>query len=680
MRGRTRLVFVALVAGALAASGPAVQAKKPPKAPPGGSGVSPKKKGPALTTDLARIEPLPVAAGAPAPTVSLAGVGEYRGILEIRRAGGGVGAVNEVALDDYLKGISEVPSGWPAEVLRAQAIAARTYLLWTLGNGPAGEAAALGAQICATESCQVYGGVAKERAPHGEQWAAAVRDTSGVALLSGGAPILAKYSACNGGRSVSGGKPYLKAVDDPDDARCPLHRWGLSVSYDDIGRALAAPGTVKSVRATAGDVVVAWEGDGGGGSLTVPRTEFRAKVGASVPPPPDRSRTVPSILFTLRADDGARVATLDGRGFGHGIGMSQWGAYGKAQRGMKAAAILAAYYGGIQSAKVPAAKLPARVRVAVDSGKPQAAKPGAPPGAHAAASTSGKPGSGRPASGKPAGQPAPPGKPAKPGAKPGAAKPGVPPPAGAGEAVVSASGAFRILDSKGEVVVPVATGQWRITPAPKGVRLQPPRDQAGAPGLTVLGVEPAAPVPGQPLTVRFRSNLPALVSATAQPPGGPAAPVLTSHVVGTDERRLTLAAATQPGPYTLTLTADAGPGRTAELTVTPAVADPNAPPPPPAGGLLGPLPDVGLIDGGLAQTLIAAPPLTLASTVDRPAPAPRASRSGSRPSSSTLLASTAPGTSGSDTPGLLLAAATGLAVWRFRARPSNRRSFSAVSR
>ncbi len=382
MRARTRLVFIALVAGALASSGTSAQAKS-------GSSSAKKKptsstqvpKVPALATDVARIEPLPVAPGAPAPTVTLAGVGEYRGLLEIRRTAGGVGAVNEVSLDDYLKGISEVPSGWPVEVLRAQAIAARTYLLWTLGNGRAGEAAALGAEICATESCQVYSGVAKERGPHGDQWAAAVRDTAGLALLSGGSPILAKYSACNGGRSVSGGKPYLKAVDDPDDARCPLHRWGLTVSYDDIGRALAVPGTVKAVRAPGGDVVVDWSGDGGqGGRITVPRTAFRAKVGGAVPPPPGRSRTVPSILFTLRADDGARAATLDGRGFGHGIGMSQWGAYGKAQRGMKAAAILAAYYGGTQPTKVPPALLPARVRVAVDSGL---SSRGTPPGPRA---------------------------------------------------------------------------------------------------------------------------------------------------------------------------------------------------------------------------------------------------------------------------------------------------------
>ncbi|HEV7862362.1 MAG TPA: SpoIID/LytB domain-containing protein, partial [Acidimicrobiia bacterium] len=375
MRPGPRLLLAALVAGGLAVSTPAAQAK-------GGSSKTPtaSPKVPALVTDVARIEPLPVPGSTSASTVTLEGVGEYRGLLELRRTAAGVGAVNEVALDDYLKGISEAPSSWPAEALRAQAIAARTYLLWVLGSAPAGDAAALGAQICATDSCQVYSGVAKERASGGANWTAAVRDTSGLALLSGGSPILAKYSACNGGRSVSGGKPYLKAVDDPDDARCPLYRWGLGVSYDDLGRALAVPGTVKAVRATPGDVTVDWTGAGGdGGRLTVPRTEFRAKVGGAVAPPPDRSKTVPSIMFNLRPDDAGRMATLDGRGYGHGIGMSQWGAYGKALRGLKAGAILAAYYGGLQPVKVPAAKLPATVRVAVDSGKPAGPPPAAVP-------------------------------------------------------------------------------------------------------------------------------------------------------------------------------------------------------------------------------------------------------------------------------------------------------------
>ncbi|HEX6382797.1 MAG TPA: hypothetical protein VF180_16360, partial [Acidimicrobiia bacterium] len=113
--------------------------------------------------------------------------------------------------------------------------------------------------------------------------------------------------------------------------------------------------------------------------------------------------------------------------------------------------------------------------------------------------------------------------------------------------------------------------------------------------------------------------------------------------------------------------ADAGPGRTAELTVTPAVADPNAPPPAPAGGLLGPLPEVGLIDGGLAQTLIAAPPLA-EDPADRPAPPSRASRSAAWASSSPLPSPEAPATSDDNGLGVLLAAACGLALWRFRAR------------
>jgi stage II sporulation protein D len=666
MRPGLRLL-AALVAGGLAVSAPAAQAKGPGTKKP----TSPPKV-PALVTDVARIEPLPAAPGSPSAagrTVALDAVGEYRGVLELRRNGPGVGAVNEVALDDYLKGISEVPSSWPAEALRAQAIAARTYLLWTLASPPAGDAAALGAQICATDSCQVYSGVAKERAPNGASWAAAVGDTAGQVLLSGGAPILAKYSACNGGRSVSGAKPYLKAVDDPDDSRCPLSRWGLSVSYDDLGRALAVPGTVRAVRGGAGDVEVDWTGtDGAGGHLTVPHTEFRAKVGGAVPPPSDRSSTVPSILFTMRGDDAGRVATLDGRGYGHGIGMSQWGAYGKALRGMKAGAILAAYYGGISPTTVPAPKLPARVRVAVDTGAPPAPSPAPPPApakpapSSAAASRPATPSGGGGTSGG--------AEKAKPA--PAAARPAP----GAADAVVSASGPFRVLDSAGKVVVPFATGSWRVVPAAKGLQLLPPRDQAGPPGLTVLGIDPAAPLLGQPVVVRFRSNLPGYVSATASPPGGAPAPVLAPRLAGTDEVRLTLPAATRPGPYSLTLAADAGPGRTAALTVNPVVIDPAAPvvPGPDAGppaisGLLGPpgllgagLPAAGALDappGGTFQALIA---------TDRVPAAGRASRSAPLRPAGSLPFSPPPGSSDGHGLGVLLAALTGLALWRFRAR------------
>src|SRR5690349_225308 len=116
MRTGPRLLFAACFAGLLAVpAAPSAQAKG--SAGKKSSSTSTKApKVPALTTDVARIEPLAMPGATGAPTVSLDGVGEYRGRLEIRRAGGGVGAVNEVALDDYLKGISEVPSSWPPEV------------------------------------------------------------------------------------------------------------------------------------------------------------------------------------------------------------------------------------------------------------------------------------------------------------------------------------------------------------------------------------------------------------------------------------------------------------------------------------------------------------------------------------------------------------------------------------
>jgi stage II sporulation protein D len=367
--------------------------------------------------DAVRFEP-----ASPDGFLSVEGLGDYRGALELRRSAPGVAVVNDVELEDYVKGIAEMPSKWPAEALRAQAIAARTYAAWQIGAGPSAEAAAVGAQICATEGCQVYAGLAKERQEHGANWLAAVESTRGQVLLFRGAPIVAKYSSSNGGRSVSGGRPYLRPVQDPDDAaRSPLSRWHLALSYADVGRALATPAPVTALRQEAGQVVAAWNGpDGTAGQTAVPLSDFRSKVNAAVPPPPGRARTVPSAQLALRPDDGAAVATVEGRGYGHGIGMSQFGALGKALRGMRAPAILAAYYGGLRPTDLPPHKLPARVRVALDPGRPAV--------------------------------------------------------------VVRGQGPFRVLDRRGRVVAESATGAWQIVPGARGgVRVVPPPGQGPKP-------------------------------------------------------------------------------------------------------------------------------------------------------------------------------------------------------
>ncbi len=505
---RLRLLAVVLLAASLVAPAAEAAQSKNPKT---------SRKAPAsFAVSVARFESLESGG-----TMRLEGGGEYRGTLELRRGPAGVGAVNEVPFEDYLKGIAEVPNGWPVEALRAQAIAARTYALYVLEGGLAGSAGDLAAQICATEGCQVYAGTAKEQAPKGENWSAAVEATKGQVLLHQGKAVQAKYSSSNGGRSVAGGKPYLKAADDPDDAKSPLHRWTLDLSFEDLGRALAVPGPVEAVsRDTNGGIVVSWTGaaqgqEPGSGQSVVSPPDLRSKVNTAVPPippPPGRSRTVPSHLFNLTVT--GRTVHLDGRGYGHGIGMSQWGAYGKAQRGMKAAAILASYYGGIKPTTPPPGRLPDTVRVAVDPGRP--------------------------------------------------------------ELVVSSAQPFKVRDADGKVVSEVASGAWKVVPGGKGLRLLPPAGQGGPAAVEVLGIDPPTPAIGQPATIRFRSTVPALVSALVHPPGGVETQLLSAHPTGNEELSVTLPPAQAPGPYLVWLTAEAGAGRSATQPLMPLVADPTA--------------------------------------------------------------------------------------------------------
>lgn len=73
---------------------------------------------------------------APDGFLTAADLGDYRGAMELVRSGSGVGVINDVGVEDYVRGISEVPSSWPTAALQAQAIAARTYALHQKQNPP----------------------------------------------------------------------------------------------------------------------------------------------------------------------------------------------------------------------------------------------------------------------------------------------------------------------------------------------------------------------------------------------------------------------------------------------------------------------------------------------------------------------------------------------------------------
>ncbi|HEV7203867.1 MAG TPA: SpoIID/LytB domain-containing protein [Jatrophihabitans sp.] len=142
----------------------------------------------------------------------------YYGTLRaVRRSGGGVFTVNRVGLDRYTAGVvpREMPAAWSAQAVYAQAVAARTYALYEMLHS--GRAAY---DICATSMCQVYGGHAHYDRTHRLAWTdfpEAARATAHQVLTYRGAPILAQFSASNGGWTVAGGLRYLMARVDPYD-------------------------------------------------------------------------------------------------------------------------------------------------------------------------------------------------------------------------------------------------------------------------------------------------------------------------------------------------------------------------------------------------------------------------------------------------------------------------------
>ena len=151
--------------------------------------------------------------------------GAYRGALVLTPAGGALQVVNHVELEAYVRGVvaGESPASWPAEALKAQAVAARTYAITTSKNGGTFD-------HYADVRSQVYGGVALER-PTTD---AAIAATRGEVVTQFGRPVVTYFFSTSGGRTedVEFGfpgatpQPHLKSVEDPWDRVSPRHRWG----------------------------------------------------------------------------------------------------------------------------------------------------------------------------------------------------------------------------------------------------------------------------------------------------------------------------------------------------------------------------------------------------------------------------------------------------------------------
>ncbi len=317
----------------------------------------------------------------------------YPGTLAVRRAQDGtLSLVVTLAFETYLQGIAEVPSSWPSAALDAQVIAARSYALATTGwSGQQG--ATLDTPICSTSSCQVYGGIPVEPVTGIGRWYAAVRRTTGLVLLSNGTPADTVYFSTSNGQTYgnedvfgSAPLPYLRPVVEVDDGASPTSHWQVQISFPDLATFLTRAGewpAGRAISAVSGDGSTVTVTDGAGSAHVLDGSTFRDAVNTWAPclmpgryPAGGLPVTIPSKWMTASSSAGAAIVT--GRGWGHGVGMVQWGAYGKALRGWSAGRILAFYYGGLRPRRFPE---PGLIHVEVASGltslRLHASRPGA---------------------------------------------------------------------------------------------------------------------------------------------------------------------------------------------------------------------------------------------------------------------------------------------------------------
>lgn len=302
----------------------------------------------------------------------------YRGTMEINAASESMTVINKILLDQYLYSVvaGEMPDSWPAEALKAQAVAARTFALYSLHKHEDE-----GFDLCATTHCQVYTGKKAEKA----NTIKAVDDTTGLVMLYNNKPIYAPFHTTSGGYTENSEDvwgtylPYLRSVLD-DDAQAPNHHWQVDVTPLEIQMKLAAnghpignlqamelsplekegnssadrtaTGRIKTMRFIGNKAIVTLTGTQVRDIFSLKSTLFDIsmvvpvdkksdvpigeyyKKGIKVDLSPYQEKNFITDTENIRRVQGrtGEIISFSGFGWGHGLGMSQWGAKAMAEK------------------------------------------------------------------------------------------------------------------------------------------------------------------------------------------------------------------------------------------------------------------------------------------------------------------------------------------------------------
>ncbi len=259
----------------------------------------------------------------------------------MRRAPDGLSVIDVLPVEAYVAAVvgGEMPPSFPAEALKAQAVAARTFAV-----GKKIEARELGLDfdLGSTVLDQVYPGAGKAD-PRAR---AAAEATAGEVLVKDHRPIEAYFHSACGGRTERGADAlgrdlsYLPSVPCDRCQGSPSWRWTVRIPAAEMGRAAGLPGPATRlavVRTTSTGRAARLSVEGSGAKVVLDGKEFRRRLGYA---------RLPSLAFSVTVTRG--VFVLSGRGMGHGAGMCQWGAAGWAKAGEGYRSILSRYYPGAE--------------------------------------------------------------------------------------------------------------------------------------------------------------------------------------------------------------------------------------------------------------------------------------------------------------------------------------------
>ena len=263
--------------------------------------------------------------------------------------------INELYLEEYICGImtKEVAPSWSFESLKAQAIVARTYVIKNLGKHGTN-----GFDLCSKTHCQVYGGADSED----ERSNRAVYDTAGEILKYNGEIINSLYHSSCGGRTEDVRNVWSDSLPDRRQAgktenpeyltgvKCGFcdkdkwYNWSSAISLKTVRDNLRSSGykvgdvkKIKTVGRTSSDRVKEILVEHTKGVLWLRSNRFRMAMNPNI---------IRSANFTVKIKNG--VAYFKGHGWGHGVGMCQWGAKGMAENGWNYKKILKHYYRGAE--------------------------------------------------------------------------------------------------------------------------------------------------------------------------------------------------------------------------------------------------------------------------------------------------------------------------------------------